>query len=170
MVSQHPRRPGELAFNAAVFAVSLFLFHTAYKISGFEALSAPGTVPMATTGLMVITAGIVLIESLRKSGVTGERIERDILPLPVIATILLIAAYALLLKPLGFLPTSFLFLAAMIRMLSGRGLVWTFGISAFCVILVWVVFRLVFSVLMPAGIVPEAEFLAFVRNLASGGN
>ena len=43
------RRPGELVFAGLMLAVSLGLFWSAYGISGFEALSAPGSVPMATT-------------------------------------------------------------------------------------------------------------------------
>lgn len=169
MQTQAPRRPGELVFGAALFAASLFLLWTAWRISGFEALSAPGSVPMVTTGLMVLTSGMVLAESLRKPGLTGERLLRDILPLQVMATVGLIAAYAVLLKPLGFLPTSFLFLAAMIHLLARRGPVWTCTVSAVSVIGVWIVFRLVFSVLMPPGIVPESRIVALLRNLIAGG-
>jgi hypothetical protein len=34
---------------------------------------------------------------------------------------------------------------------------------------IWLIFRIVFSVLMPAGIVPEAEFIQFFRGLSGGG-
>ena len=47
------RRPGELVFNLFLFLASLFLFYSAYGISGFEALSSPGMVPMATTAVMI---------------------------------------------------------------------------------------------------------------------
>lgn len=163
-----PRRPGELVFSAAVFAASVFLLWTAFRISGFEALSAPGTVPMVTTGLMTLTSGMVMVEAFRKPATTSEKIERDILPMPVVATVVLIAAYAVLLKPLGFIPTSFLFLAAMIRLLSGGGTVRVALIAALAVLGVWIVFRLVFSVLMPPGIVPEGQIVAFFRNLLAG--
>jgi putative tricarboxylic transport membrane protein len=33
---------------------------------------------------------------------------------------------------------------------------------------IWLVFRLVFTVLMPPGIVPEAKILQFFRNLSRG--
>ena len=35
--------------------------------------------------------------------------------------------------------------------------------------MIWLVFRIVFTVLMPAGIVPEAEFIQIFRNLFNGG-
>lgn len=168
MQGNQPRRPGELVFNLGMVLGSAYLLYSAYGISGFEALSAPGTVPMVTTGIMLVTGVLILLETLRKSRVTSERLDRDILPMPVIVTILLILAYALALKPLGFLPTSFVFLAVMIRYLSGGSVLRAIGLSLLIVALVYAIFRLVFTVLMPPGIVPEGEILAFVRNLLSG--
>jgi putative tricarboxylic transport membrane protein len=88
----------------------------------------------------------------------------------VAVTIAMIGAYALALKPVGFIPTSFVFLAVLIRYLSGRSLLQSVLLSLGIVALVYAVFRLVFTVLMPPGIVPEGEILAFVRSLLRGGN
>lgn len=168
MQSRQPRRPGELVFNLAMTGGSLFLLWSAYGISGFESLSAPGAVPMVTSATMLVCAGLTLRETLRKSAVTGEKLERDILPLSVIVTILLIGGYALLLQPLGFLPTSFLFLTVLIRYLSGRTLVNSALISLGTVAVIYLVFRLIFTVLMPEGIVPEGEMIAWVKRLFAG--
>jgi hypothetical protein len=51
------RRPGELGFALALVAASLALLWNAYGIAGFEALSSPGAIPMATSFVMVVTAG-----------------------------------------------------------------------------------------------------------------
>lgn len=169
MQTTQPRRPGELVFNILMVLGSLFLLWSAYGISGFEALSAPGAVPMVTTAAMVICALIILRDTLRKSPITGEKLERDILPLPVVVTIAMIAAYALLLKPLGFVPTSLLFLVVMIRYLARCSLLRAVLLSVMIVALIYLVFRLVFTVLMPAGIVPEAEIIAWVKGLFAGG-
>ena len=120
---------------------------------------------MVTTGLMTLCGVIILRQNLRKPGKTAETISRDILPLPVIVTIAAITAYAVLLKPLGFVPTSFLFLLGLIKLFSARS--WGFSISAAAgsVALIYIIFRLVFSVLMPAGIVPEGEILAAIGHL-----
>lgn len=160
-----PRRPGELAFHLAVLLASLFLFVTAVRISGLEALSAPGTVPMATTGLMVVTSAMVLAQSLRKPGRTSETLWRQILPLPVVGMAALILAYALALKPVGFLPVTLAFLLLSVRALSRRGWGWSALVALVATLGVWVVFRLVFTVLMPPGLVPEAEIVQFFRNL-----
>lgn len=170
MQSKQPRRPGELVFNIAMAAGSLFLLWSAYGISGFEALSAPGTVPMLVTAIMLVCAIMILRETLRKSSTTSERLAHDILPMPVIVTIVLIIAYAILLQPLGFLPTSFLFLTGLIGYLSRRP-IWSAVMSLAILAVIYLVFRLVFHVLMPEGIVPEGEIIAGVKALfAAKGN
>lgn len=78
--------------------------------------------------------------------------------------------YAVALVPLGFLPTSLIFLTISIMALHKRGFVRAFGISLVSLVVIYIVFRLVFTVLMPEGIVPEREILAFFRNLMAGGS
>jgi hypothetical protein len=168
MQTKQPRRPGELVFNLAMVLGSLILLWSAYGISGFEALSAPGAVPMVTTAIMAICGGLILLETLRKSKVTGEKLSRDILPMPVIVTIAAITAYALALKPLGFLPTSFLFLTGLIAYLARYSLLRSALLSLAIVAFIYLLFRVVFTVLMPPGIVPEAEILAWVKALFAG--
>lgn len=165
-----PRRPGELVFHLLVVIISLALLWTAYGISGFSALSSAGALPMAATGVMVITAVITLIQALQRSGKTNERLIKDILPVAVMAMIGLLGAYAVALEPVGFLPTSFVFLMVAIKMLSRRSLTWAALMSFVSVAIIYLIFRLVFSVLMPSGIVPEAELLAMLRGLFGGGN
>ncbi|MFN4155627.1 MAG: tripartite tricarboxylate transporter TctB family protein [Paracoccaceae bacterium] len=166
--SQPPRRPGELVFNLAMVLGSLFLLYSAYGISEFDALSGSGAVPMATTAVMAICAALILWETVRKSRVTGEKLERDILPLSILVTIVAIVAYALALQPLGFLPTSLLFLWGMIRYLTRRSVVWSALVALGTVAVVYLVFRLIFSVLMPEGIVPEGEIIAWLKRLFAG--
>ncbi|MCX2723136.1 tripartite tricarboxylate transporter TctB family protein [Roseibium salinum] len=163
------RRPGELAFGALMLAASLGLLWSAYGISGFEALSAPGTVPMATALVMVVTAAIVVAKTARLPLVPNETLARDIVPATVLVFIAFLIAYGLLLKPLGFIPTSALFLIAAVRILSRRNWTWTLLVSLGSLAVVWLVFRIVFTVLMPSGIVPEAEFIQVFRNLFNGG-
>ncbi|WP_134681484.1 tripartite tricarboxylate transporter TctB family protein [Paracoccus ravus] len=164
----HPsrnRRPGELVFNLILVGASLFLLYSAYGISGFEALSSPGAVPMLTTAVMVLAAGRILWEVLRKPVATDQSFIRDILPMPIVVTIAMVALYALALSRLGFIPTSVLFLIVMVRYLSRRGWGFCIGVAVGTVALIYLVFRLIFSVLMPQGIVPEGEILAWFSRL-----
>lgn len=166
---EHLRRPGELAFGAILLAASLGLLWSAYGISGFEALSAPGSVPMATSFIMVVSAGLIVAQTAKKPLGRSESFAHDILPRIVLIFAGFLVAYGLLLRPFGFLPTSALFLIGSIKLLSHRGWGWSIAISLFSLAIIWLVFRIVFSVLMPPGLVPEAEFIQFFRNLLAGG-
>jgi len=61
------------------------------------------------------------------------------------------------------------FLVVMIRYLARCSLLRAVLLSVMIVALIYLVFRLVFTVLMPAGIVPEAEIIAWVKGLFAGG-
>lgn len=162
------RRPGELGFAVILLIVSAALLWNAYGISGFSALSAPGSIPMATTFAMLVSACLVVIKTARLPKVTSETMARDILPAIVILFVVFLVAYAFLLKPFGFLPTSAIFLISAIKILSKRSWGFTLTVSLGSLLVIWLMFRIVFSVLMPAGIVPEAEFIQFFRDLAGG--
>jgi len=162
------RRPGELAFGVLILIASLGLLWNAYGIAEFSALSSPGAIPLACTGVMVFAALVVLIQTARLPLDREERLMRDILPLRVIGFAGLLVAYGVLLRPLGFLPTSALFLVIAIKVLAARGWIWTLCVSLGSLLAVWLIFRIVFTVLMPPGLVPEAEFIQLFRDLFAG--
>lgn len=162
------RRPGEALFSVLLALGSLGLLASAYDIAGFEALSSPGALPLATAGTMVITSGLILVRTLLARPAAGETVRASILPGPVLIVMALVVGYAVLLRPLGFLPTSTLFVFLAIRFLSGRSLLFCAWVSIVTVAAIYVVFRLVFSVLMPEGIVPEREIIAWVGHLLGG--
>lgn len=163
------RRPGELGFAIFLTLASLFLLYSAYGISGFKALSSPGSVPMATTLVMVVSAVIVALRTSRLSRVAHETLSKDILPIMVILFIGFLIIFGLLLKPLGFVLTAALFLIVAIKVLARKGWGYTLTVALGSLVVIWIVFRVVFTVLLPAGILPEAEFIQFFRNLMSGG-
>ncbi len=72
MVPTPKRRPGELVFNIAVMLASFGLLYSAYGISGFEALSAPGAVPMATTAIMAVCAIIIWSRRCARARAAGR--------------------------------------------------------------------------------------------------
>lgn len=163
------RRPGEAGFTLLMLVASVLLLWNAYGISGFEALSSPGTIPMATTFVMVIAAAMIALRTVRLPRISGETFVAQILPPMIILMTLLLVAYAALLKPLGFLPTSALFLIVSIKILWRRGWRVTLLVSTLTLLGIYIVFRVIFTVLMPAGIVPEGEMLQFFRNLFQAG-
>ncbi|PLW77520.1 tripartite tricarboxylate transporter TctB family protein [Cohaesibacter celericrescens] len=162
------QRPGETVFALLLLAASLFLLYSAFGISGFEALSAPGSVPMATTFVMVVSAAYIVYRTLPQPVVKTESIRRHILPTVVVLFFGFLIAFGILLKPLGFLPTAALFLVIAIKVLSRRSWIFSFSVGLGSLLVVWLLFRIVFTVLLPSGIVPEAEFIQLFRELFAG--
>lgn len=164
------RRPGEAVFAVFLALLSAALVWQAYGIAGFEALSSPGAFPIAVTSVMVISSLIILTHTLRKPTQPGNTFLGHVAtPLALIMTGLIVI-FGFALQPLGFLPSAYLFLVVGIKILSKRSFAYSLGIALFCLVLIYIVFRLVFSVLMPEGIVPEREILAWIGNLFGGTN
>lgn len=166
------RRPGEAVFAAVLLALSLFLFWSAFGIEnpfGPNGLSSPRSIPLATTFAMVLSAAVILFKTVRLPLDGAETLAKDILPPVVLLFAAFLVAYGIVLRPLGFLPASALFLVAAVKILSKRGWPWTLSVSLGSLVVIWLIFRIVFSVLMPAGIVPEAEVIQYFRDLMGGG-
>ena len=161
----HTRQPGEVAFALFILICSIGLLVSAYGISGFKALSAPGSVPMATTAVMVVAAVLVMVKTLRMPAASGLSFWHDVLPLRIIVLMAMMGAFGFAFKTLGFLPTAGVFLILSMKYLGKRGWAKTTVIALGSLVAIWIVFRVVFTVLLPSGIVPEAELLQFFRNL-----
>ncbi len=162
------RKPGEVFFALFLSLVSLGAVWKAYGIAGFEALSSPGAFPMTVSAIMVISSLIIAVKTLRAKPAQDTSFFKDILPPAAAMMTVFILLYAIALKPLGFLPTSQLFLFVSVLVLSRRGVWFSAWVSVLCLATVYVIFRLVFSVLMPEGVVPEREIIAFFANLFGG--
>ena len=169
MHDKNSRLPGEGLFTILLAIGSIGLLFEAYGISGFEALSSPGTFPMAIATVMVITSVLIAWKTVRLPKSATITRAAQVLPWRVLFMVVMIALYAVVLEPLGFLPTSFVFLVVTMQVLRGGSVLRNLGIATFSLVLVYVVFRLIFSVLMPEGIVPEREIIAWVRGLFVGG-
>lgn len=164
----HIRRPGEAAFALLLLAASLILLFKAYDIDGLSALSSAGAVPMGAAAVMVYSAAVIAWKTVKSDQDKTETFAANILPRDVWIGIALIVAYAFLLVPLGFLLTSFLFLTIMIKLLSGRSTFFAIWTSAVSVLIIYLVFRIVFLVLMPEGVVPEARILSALSAMFGG--
>ena len=169
MHDKNSRLPGEGLFAIIMAVISLVAVWKAYGISGFEALSSPGAFPMAVSAVMLVAALIIVRHTLVLPKSTIVTTAAAILPWRVLFMIGMVVLYALAIKPLGFLPTSFLFLFVSIQVLGGGSAIRNLGYAALSLAIIYAIFRLVFAVLMPEGIVPEREIIAWVRSLFAGG-
>lgn len=165
----HIRRPGEAVFSLILAAASIGLLIKAYGIAGFENLSSAGAMPMGAATVMAVSSIIIAWQTWASPKADDETLSKNIMPPPLWIGMILITAYALLLVPLGFLPTSFLFLAVMIRALSGRSVFFCTWVSIVSLAVIYAIFRVIFTVIMPEGIVPESQILAWFGKLVAGG-
>jgi putative tricarboxylic transport membrane protein len=165
------RRPGEIAFGVALLMFSLFMLWQAYEISGFSSLSSAGAFPMAMAAIMVVTATISLMHSLRLSSPRGgmRLFVKQILPPTVVVFSLLILGYSLLLEPLGFVLASFVFLLVSSWFLQAGQFKRALLLSVISIVRVYIVFRLMFQVVLPEGVIPERSIMAAIGTLVSGG-
>lgn len=168
MQAKH-KKSGETQFAIVMALLSLFLAFQAFGISGFDALSSPGAFPMAVSAIMVISSVVLVIKSMGIPSTVSERFFERILPIKVVVMTSMIIGYALLLNPIGFLPTSFIFLLTAIKYLYACSVLRSVLLAFVCLATIYIVFRLLFSVLMPEGIVPEREILAWLSTLLPGG-
>jgi hypothetical protein len=154
--------PGETAFGYLMLAFSLFLLYQTYKIAGFSSIDSGGAYPMFAAALMVISSAAVVIRNRRSpkveaSGPAGEwrRFRLEVAPpYPLIGYVGIIVLYMLLVLPLGFNVSSFLFLFGSFWYLYRKGIWLAVGLSVGSVVSIHIVFRLVFRVILP-----EAEWL-----------
>jgi putative tricarboxylic transport membrane protein len=167
MQAQEKKQPGETLFGLLMVAVSVFLLWQAYSISGLSKLSSPGTFPMSAAFIMLVFSCVTVVSNYKQKSVKYSFAQfRDaIVPNLVSFMIALILAYAVFLESVGFLVTSFSFLFLAIWVLNKSSMVRTFFLALLSVLVIYVVFRLAFSVVLPEGVVPEGEILAYIAKL-----
>ena len=149
-------RPGENVFVYLMMAFSLFILILAYRISGFSSISSPGAFPMAAGAVMVISAGLVLLgnRKLEKPDAQHFRDEmkiavKAIFPKEFVIYTGIIIGYMIVLQPLHFLPSSFVFMAVSMVVLRGTGWVKSLLISAGTLVCIYIIFQYFFRVIMP---------------------
>lgn len=172
MDKQRRRQPGETVFGIILLLVGLVFAWQSYRISGFSALSSPGAFPLAASAVMVLAALIVVVNDLRRRaadrGRAGDRADSfssRVTPTVVVVFAGFVIGYSALLDVLGFLPSSLLFLFVAIQFLHRGSVAFSLAVSLGSLIAIYVVFRLVFTVVLPEGIVPEREIMAWAERL-----
>ncbi|WP_417507461.1 tripartite tricarboxylate transporter TctB family protein [Marinomonas gallaica] len=165
MSSLPSRYPGERLFSVLLVIFSVFILWRAYLISGFSELSSAGAIPLGASAMMVITSCIALAQSLKTPAVEGARFFQHCFPVVVGFVMALVAVYAVLLEQLGFIATSFAFLFIALRALTRRSTLWVLGLTLVSLVIIYVIFRLIFQIILPEGIIPEREILAALSRL-----
>ncbi len=163
------RKPGEVIFNGLMLLLSVVLLWKAIDISGFSGFSEPGTFPMSAAFIMLVFSSITLIKSIKKNKL-GHEIAlffKQILPPQIMLMMTMVVVFSLTIESVGFLISSFVLLTVSFYLFYKKNVLLSMFISITALIVVYSVFRLVFLVILPEGVIPEAEILAYFTDLFS---
>lgn len=147
-------RPGERVFALLLVVFAGYAFWESFGISGFSGLTTGGVMPMLASGVMVLTGLVTLSETFRKSDADEGGIRRLIaylFPLRVVLFTVLVAVFVAAIPSVGFLPASGGLLFVSIWALWRKGPVWSLAISLLSIGVIYLLFRVVFSVVLPTG-------------------
>lgn len=159
---------GEVAFSVLLLVLSVWTVWAAYQISGFGKLSDPGTVPLIGGTIMLISSGINAFKCIRRRNMLSGSFRTDIAPTAVIVFSAAGLAYVIALESLGFITASVIYLTALFYVLAKQRPLRAFALSVGSVVLIYLVFRLVFLVLLPEGIIPERAIMAVISDRIAG--
>lgn len=148
--SRRRREPGEALFGYVLLLLSLGVIAEGVRLRGFEQVSMPGVAPLAAGVVMALSALAIMVRTHRLDA-AETRFATRIAPRDIALSVLMIAAYMVALEPIGFHIATFLFLAGLILYLRRGGLGFALLVSFGSLIAVHVVFRMVFTVVLPQG-------------------
>lgn len=144
------RKPGELVFAGLLFGLSIAITYLAFDISGLSSTSSPGTIPVLAALVLLISSLITLIKTAKKSTNSEPFSFLDTVSTRLFLFFALISfIYILLINQLGFLTASLMYLFVSSLVLYRRGPLLAILISINTLAIIYVVFRALFSVILP---------------------
>ncbi len=153
-----PRLPGEIVFSLMMLLFGLTALWESYRISGFSSWSSPGSVPMWTSLFMSVSAIVILWDVLRKPSLRADSdnslfglFYQIIFPFRHLLFTVVIVLYMVLLEPLGFIISSFLYLTISSLVLGEKRYMRLLLINLLALAAVYLVFQTAFSVVLPEG-------------------
>jgi putative tricarboxylic transport membrane protein len=149
-------RAGENVFGWLMMALSLFVLVQAFLISGFSSISSAGTFPMVASTVMVVAVISILLNNrkLKKPETDGFKNElrlaaKQVLPRVYLVYMIIVIGYIILIKPLHFLPSSFVFLLLSMIYLKGSNALKSLIISTITLGCIYIMFQYFFRVVLP---------------------
>ncbi|HIJ57757.1 MAG TPA: tripartite tricarboxylate transporter TctB family protein, partial [Deltaproteobacteria bacterium] len=127
-----------------------------YRISGFSSISSPGTFPMIAASVMVLSIVLLMLDNrkMKKPDVVGladelRRTVKEVLSRVFLIYTAVIIVYMILIEPLHFLPSSFVFLFVSMIYLKGSTFFKSLIISAVSLGGIYFIFQYFFRVVLP---------------------
>jgi putative tricarboxylic transport membrane protein len=143
-------RPGARALSGLLLITAGAVIAEGVRLDGLASPSSAGAFPVLAGLVMAVCAIAIGLGRVRAG--FGVATAQPALPGRVALVMALLVAFAAALPYLGFHLAAFVFLAVAIRLLRGHGTLHAVLVAAVSVAAIHVVFRLVFSVLLPEGL------------------
>ncbi|MBZ9557805.1 MULTISPECIES: tripartite tricarboxylate transporter TctB family protein [unclassified Modicisalibacter] len=156
MSNHQPLKAGERAFNVLLLLLSLGVFYEAYRIAGFDLPNSAGAFPLLLGAIMTGSMVAILWGQRHHPGPATRGALDEVrqflhehFPLPIVVFSAMAIAYLLLLRPLGFIAATALFLfVAQVYLRRGRFLA-ALIITAVATGVIYALFKLLFQVYLP---------------------
>lgn len=152
----------EQVFNFLLLAFSCYFLNQAFHITEDSSLGSSASIPIMAFSVMVVASAITLVKSL-----FGEVARPEKIPKAIFLVLLMILLYSLFIEQIGFLISSLVFIGVLVFFIHGARLITSFSIALLVVLATYLIFRIVFTVLLPEGVVPEREILFFLKESLS---
>jgi hypothetical protein len=145
------RKPGELVFSMVLLMFSIAALYLSSGISGFSSISAPGTLPLLASTILVLSALLITRQTWSLPPTPDASFTSMITPITLINFSLLGLGYVALLTPVGFVLSTLIYLFVSILYLHRQGWLLAFFVSLNSLATIYVIFRVTFKVLLPEG-------------------
>jgi uncharacterized membrane protein len=153
---------GQLVFSGLIFLVSLILFGVTWTFRGQDAEMGPTFWPRFLLVCLIVLSGMVsvgMIRKIAKEKAWGESLmTMDRGRVRFFAAIAIIIAYLFLLKILGFIIATPLFMIAFMLLLGEKSKGWIIGVSFGMTAVIVVLFTKAMYVPLPRGVWLFREF------------
>lgn len=149
------QRPGELDIGIVLLVFSVCAFWKSYAIEGFSSLTSSGVFPMLASGVMIISGIFILAKTARlpKSQENSETSAIGyLLPAKFVVFVPMMIAFAAAMPWVGFFPSAAGFIFIAISFLWRKNVIRTIFITLLSVCAIYVIFRLLFKVVLPTGV------------------
>jgi putative tricarboxylic transport membrane protein len=146
----------ENVFTLLMLVFSVIVLILAYQISGFSSISSPGMFPMLAAVVMVISLIFLLLDNRKAENPDADGLKeelhkaaKDIFNPVFLVYIGIIIIYMLIMEPLHFLPSSFIFLLGSMIYLKGSTPLKSLFISLGTLGGIYLIFHYLFRVVLP---------------------
>lgn len=145
------RQPGEFLFSCGLLLFSATALVLAANISGLSDISAPGVLPTIAASVMVLSGLFITREAWALPADQSTTFRASLTPVVVVNFMALGIAYIVLLGVFGFLIATLSYLFVAILYLHRQGWLLAFFVSLNSLAIIYVVFRVIFKVILPEG-------------------